>query len=71
MEVGKWVAAYDPTRLINIASGGNFWPVGHIADAHRYPDPGFPLEQERFKDYVKVVGEFGGHGLADTGASLG
>lgn len=67
MEVGKWVVAYDPTRLINIASGGNFWPVGHIADAHRYPDPGFPLEQERFKDYVKVVGEFGGHGWPTQG----
>lgn len=62
MEVGKWAVEYDPTRLINIASGGNFWPVGHVADAHRYPDPGFPLEQERFNDYVKVVGEFGGHG---------
>lgn len=62
VEVGKWAAEYDPTRLINIASGGNFWAAGHIADAHRYPDPGFPLEQTRFNDYVKVVGEFGGHG---------
>lgn len=62
MEVGKWAVDYDPTRLINVASGGNFWPVGHVADAHRYPDPGFPLEQTRFNDYIKVVGEFGGHG---------
>jgi hypothetical protein len=63
VEVGKWMMAYDPSRLINIASGGNFWPAGHIADQHKYPDPGFPFEQrERFKDYVKVVGEFGGHG---------
>lgn len=62
VEVGKWMMAYDPSRLINIASGGNFWPVGHIADQHRYPNPGYPLQDERFADYVKVVGEFGGHG---------
>jgi len=62
VEVGEWTVAYDPTRLINIASGGNFWPAGHIADQHKYPDPGFPFDQERLNDYVKVVGEFGGHG---------
>ena len=62
MDVGKWTVAYDPTRLVNIASGGNFWPVGHIADDHKYPNPGFILEDARFADYVKVVGEFGGHG---------
>ncbi|WP_193215152.1 glycoside hydrolase family 2 protein [Luteolibacter marinus] len=62
MSVGKWAMDRDPSRLINIASGGNFWPIGHIADEHSYPDPGFPLDDDRFKDYVKVVGEFGGHG---------
>lgn len=62
MDVGRWATAYDPSRYINIASGGNFWPVGNVADQHRYPDPGFPFRQERFNDYVKVVGEFGGHG---------
>ncbi len=62
MEVGRWVKDYDPTRLVNIASGGNFWPVGDIADNHKYPDPGFPLGQDRFNDDIKVVGEFGGHG---------
>jgi hypothetical protein len=65
--VGEWLVAYDPTRHVNIASGGNFWPVGHIADQHRYPDPGFPFEQERFNDYIKVVGEFGGHGWPEQG----
>ncbi|MCH1922939.1 hypothetical protein L9G15_26365, partial [Shewanella sp. A3A] len=39
MEVGEWVVPYDTTRQINIASGGNFWPVGHIVDEHRYPHP--------------------------------
>ncbi len=62
VEVGKWIVNYDPTRLVNIASGGNFWPVGDVADNHKYPDPGFPLGQKRFDDYIKVVGEFGGHG---------
>ncbi len=62
MKVGKWICAYDPSRLVNIASGGNFWPVGDVADHHSYPYPAFPLEDERFNDYIKVVGEFGGHG---------
>jgi hypothetical protein len=68
MEVGKWVVPYDTTRQVNIASGGNWWPVGHIVDEHRYPHPGFPFNQpKRFQDYVKVVGEFGGHGFPVEG----
>lgn len=67
MEVGRMAAEYDTTRPINIASGGNFWPVGDIADEHAYPDPAFPVEDVRFEDYVKVVGEFGGHGLPVEG----
>ncbi len=62
MEVGQWVMERDPSRLVNIASGGNFWPTGHIADLHRYPHPDFPLDDPRFKDYIRLVGEFGGHG---------
>lgn len=62
MEVGQWVLDYDPTRHLNIASGGNFFPVGHIADEHNYPDPAFPFELDEFDDYIKVMGEFGGHG---------
>ena len=63
-EVGKWIVPYDRTRQVNIASGGNFWPVGNTVDAHQYPHPGFPFEQaQRFEGYVKVVGEFGGHGF--------
>jgi beta-galactosidase len=61
LEVGKMAVDYDKTRHINIASGGNFWAVGDIADEHAYPEPAFPLKDERFDDYVKVVGEFGGH----------
>jgi beta-galactosidase/beta-glucuronidase len=64
MEVGNWVKKYDPSRLLNIASGGNFYEVGDIADQHYYPHPAFPLEVPLYNDYVKVVGEFGGHGWA-------
>lgn len=67
MEVGQWLKEYDKTRLLNIASGGNFHPVGDIADEHRYPHPMFPLNDSRYADYVKAVGEFGGHGLVVTG----
>lgn len=70
MEVGKWITPYDPTRQINIASGGNFFPVGHIVDAHKYPDPDFPWEDGRngrFDNFVKVIGEFGGHGFPVKG----
>ncbi len=69
-EVGKWAVDYDPTRHINVASGGNFFPVGHIVDAHLYPHPAFPFEQGeggRFDDFVKVMGEFGGHGFPVPG----
>jgi len=70
VEVGKWTVDYDPSRQVNIASGGNFFPVGHIVDAHKYPHPGFPFDQGeggRFKGFVKVMGEFGGHGFPVRG----
>ncbi|WDQ15096.1 glycoside hydrolase family 2 protein [Rhodopirellula sp. P2] len=70
MEVGKWTSQRDPTRLVNIASGGNFWPAGDIVDEHRYPHPGFPFELNengRFDDFIKVIGEFGGHGYPVQG----
>ena len=70
MEVGKWTVEYDPTRQVNICSGGNWHPVGHVVDNHAYPHPSFPFnhgENGRFDDYVKVVGEFGGHGFPVEG----
>lgn len=70
VEVGRWTVDYDPTRLVNIASGGNWFPVGHIVDHHQYPHPAFPFELgagNRFDEFVKVVGEFGGHGFPVEG----
>lgn len=69
MKVGDWTVDYDKTRQINIASGGNFFPVGHIVDAHKYPHPEFPFDQDggRFDGFIKVMGEFGGHGFPVEG----
>ncbi len=70
LKVGKWTKQRDPSRLVNVASGGNFWPAGDIVDEHRYPNPGFPFQLNtngRFDDYVKVIGEFGGHGYPVQG----
>lgn len=62
VEVGKWVVKRDPSRLVNIASGGNFWPVGDIVDHHEYPHPQYPFNEGRDRGFIKVMGEFGGHG---------
>ncbi len=70
VEVGQWTSKRDPTRLVNVASGGNFWPAGDIVDEHRYPHPGFPFElntNARFDAFIKVIGEFGGHGFPING----
>jgi beta-galactosidase len=69
MEVGKWTVERDPTRHVNVASGGNFWPVGDVVDEHAYPHPSFPFELDkgRFDGFIKVMGEFGGHGYPVTG----
>ncbi len=62
VEVGKWTVERDPSRLVNIASGGNFWPIGDVVDHHSYPQPEFPFDEARYHDFIKVMGEFGGHG---------
>ncbi|MEW4530408.1 sugar-binding domain-containing protein [Maioricimonas sp. JC845] len=67
MEVGAWTVERDPSRLVNVASGGNFWPVGDIVDHHNYPHPAFPFDAERYREFITVVGEFGGHGYPVQG----
>jgi len=62
-EITEWTVKYDPSRLVNSASGGNFMKTGHILDIHNYPDPSIP-DPEIFGDkQVLVLGEFGGLGL--------
>ena len=58
--------ATDPTRLVNMASGGNFeHGVGDIIDIHTYPAP---RRTKHFDpELVNVVGEYGGIGLPIEG----
>jgi beta-galactosidase len=67
LAVGRWLADRDPTRPVNIASGGNFLAGGDIVDFHAYPHPSFPFDADRYRDFIHVVGEFGGHGLPVAG----
>lgn len=60
VDVTNWTVKYDPTRVVNCASGGNDFPVGHIYDIHRYPGPTMPALKS---DRAAVLGEFGGLGL--------
>lgn len=59
-KVVAWTKAYDPSRLVNPASGGNHRPYGDILDLHNYPGPDmFLFDAQR----VTVLGEYGGIGL--------
>ena len=52
-KVAEWTKNYDPSRLVNPASGGNH-------DLHNYPGPNmFLYDPQR----VTVLGEYGGIGL--------
>lgn len=62
-EITEWTAKHDPTRLVNSASGGNFYVTGHIIDLHNYPDPVMPDPAVYGDKQVIVLGEFGGLGL--------
>jgi beta-galactosidase/beta-glucuronidase len=56
---------YDPSRLINPASGGNHRPCGDILDAHNYPGPSLLGLYDPKR--VNVLGEYGGIGLSVDG----
>jgi beta-galactosidase/beta-glucuronidase len=62
MEVATRTKLMDPTRLVNPASGGNLYPCGDIIDFHNYSEDPLPRSHPH-KDFVVVVGEFGGLGL--------
>lgn len=62
-EITNWTMQYDPSRLVNSASGGNFHPVGHIIDMHNYPEPVMPRPDIFGAKQIIVLGEFGGLGL--------
>lgn len=66
-EITKWTLEHDPSRLVNSASGGNFYETGHILDLHNYPEPAMPRPDLFGKNQVLVLGEYGGLGLPIIG----
>lgn len=59
-KVAAWIKNYDPSRLVNPASGGNHRPCGDIFDIHVYPGPELYLSDP---SRITVIGEYGGIGL--------
>ncbi len=64
-EIVEWIKTYDPSRLVNPASGGNFYPCGDIIDMHTYPSP--PQICVYDGSRANVIGEYGGIGMATEG----
>ncbi len=63
-DIVEWTKFYDPSRLVNPASGGNHYKTGDILDFHKYPSPELMmLDTER----ATVLGEYGGIGFPMTG----
>lgn len=63
-EIVEWTKGYDPSRLVNPASGGNHYPVGDMLDLHNYPAPRMYLYDGQ---RANVLGEYGGIGMAVQG----
>mgnify|MGYP003635421511 CR=1 FL=1 len=59
-EIAEWTKTYDPSRLVNPASGGNHYTTGDILDLHNYPGPEMYLYDPL---RATVLGEYGGIGL--------
>ena len=63
-DIVTWIQSYDPTRLVNEASGWTDKGSGDVSDVHSYPGPAMrPVEDKR----VSVLGEFGGLGMPVSG----
>lgn len=60
VEIAEWTKQYDPTRLVNPASGGNHYTCGDMLDLHNYPAPEMYLYDAQ---RATVLGEYGGIGL--------
>lgn len=64
-EIVEWTKTYDPSRLVNPASGGNHYlGVGDMVDAHHYPAPNISVVDG---SRANVLGEFGGIGMPVEG----
>lgn len=60
LEIAEWTKQYDPSRLVNPASGGNHYTCGDMLDLHNYPGPEMYLYDAQ---RATVLGEYGGIGL--------
>ena len=63
-EIVEWTEQYDPTRLVNPASGGNHYTCGDMLDLHNYPAPELYLYDAQ---RATVLGEYGGIGWVVQG----
>ena len=64
-EVTRHIKARDPSRLVNPASGGNYYKgLGDVLDCHNYPAPYMRLWDY---DKINVLGEYGGIGCPVEG----
>lgn len=64
LEIVEWTKQYDPTRLVNPASGGNHYTCGDMLDLHNYPAPELYLYDAQ---RATVLGEYGGIGWVVQG----
>lgn len=60
VSISEWTKDYDPSRLVNAASGGNHFQTGDMIDVHHYPQPHLLLYDTK---RACVMGEYGGIGL--------
>ena len=67
VDIANWTKQKDPSRLVNSASGGNFYTIGDMVDLHNYPDPAMPRPDIFGGKMALVLGEFGGLGLPVEG----
>jgi hypothetical protein len=64
VRISEWTKKYDPSRLVDCASGWTDRDVGDVHDIHVYPGPGSPKPES---SRAAVLGEFGGLGLKVDG----
>ena len=64
VEIAEWTKEYDSSRMVNPASGGNFFACGDMLDLHHYPGPAmYFFDSTR----ANVLGEYGGIGFPVQG----
>jgi beta-galactosidase/beta-glucuronidase len=65
-EIADWTKKYDPSRIVNAASGGNYYRgAGEVLDLHYYWNP--PQAYIYDSELALVIGEYGGFGMPVDG----